>query len=200
MKYSKSFIATKYGIKKLKKVEELILYILTHYNNDKLTQTKLHKILYYCDFDHYEKFKKPITEGTYMNNNYGPTLDELKLVLDSLERGGKVKRVLETNQFGEKQTRYLVTSDELVFNFEEPTLGIIKDVNERYKELKPTELSALSHFDAPYLISDYGEKLSYKNVLFRDDQFEVSDDERKAWQGFLTKDEKSKLLKLVQIQ
>lgn len=180
--------------KRLPNLESLLLFVLANYNNENLTETKLHKILYYCDFDSYETNNQPITEATYKNNLYGPTVNELGVVLNKLERGGKIKKVTEENYYGSTQTRYIVTAEKLKFNFEEEPLDIIKDVNERFKSLKPTELSAIAHLDSPSLITEIGKNINYKSVLFRDDDYHISDKERESWKDFLTIKEKSKLL------
>src|SRR3989344_1315165 len=182
----------KKNIKKTtQKPEDLILYIFANYNNENLTETKLNKLLYFCDFRHYEKEKNPITDGIYINNNYGPTLKNLKPILSKMIRNKKIKPIIETNYYGSPQTRYSVVTDKLEFVFEEEVVHTIKEINGKYRELKPTELSSISHFDAPYLISQPGEHIDYKNILFRDDEFAVSDKEKSEWENFLSADRKS---------
>ena len=178
------------------RLEELILYILANYNNRQLTETKLHKLLYYCDFNHYEKTRKAITEGTYMNNNFGPTLRELGIILNGMESKGMIKKIQEKNIFGSPQTRYSIISDELVFDFNAETMEIIKQVNEDFRNLKPIQISAMSHFDSPFLLSESGQDLKYEDVLHRDDEFVVPEEEREGWKGFLSKEEIEKLVRL----
>lgn len=181
--------------KRLPRLEELVLYILANYNDHRLTETKLHKLLYYCDFNSYEKSKEAISEGTYMNNNFGPTLKELGMVLNSLEKRGMIKKLHEKNLYGDPQTRYTITSDEgLKFSFDEDKLETIKNVNETFRPLLASQLSAMSHFDTPVLLAGSEKELNYEDVFHRDDEFSVSEEERKGWSGFLTKEDQKKLI------
>jgi uncharacterized phage-associated protein len=186
-------------MKKTPKVrpEELITYILANFNNEHLTETKLNKLLYFCDFDYYEKYQSPITTSIYVRNNYGPTVKDLKDILDRMIEKGLIKEVKETNYFGSPQTRYSIISDKIKFSFTEEEIQVIKDVNEKYRELKPTELSSISHFDPPFLSTRLGGTINYKHVLFRDDSV-VSDEERESWKDFLNKEEKGKLVALAE--
>lgn len=175
--------------------EELIIYILANFNNEHLTETKLNKLLYFCDFDYYEKYRAPITSATYTRNNYGPTVRGLKKILEKMIHKEMIKEVKETNYFGSPQTRYSIISDKINFSFTEDEVQVIKDVNEKYRELKPTELSSISHFDAPFLSTRPGGVIDYKHVLFRDDSV-VSDEEKESWKDFLNKEEREKLIAL----
>ena len=180
------------------RVEDLILYILANYNNERLTPTKLNKLLYFCDFDSYATHKKSITDGVYINNNYGPTLADMPKILKKMIVSGKINEIKEQNFYGQPQTRFVVSSNNLTFNFDDDSLQVIKDVNERYRELKSSELGVISHFDPPYLVSKKGKPIEYKNVIFRDEEFEINESERTEWNNLLSLSEKKNLLRVAQ--
>ncbi len=54
-----------------KKMEQAILFFLEHINNVHLGRTKLMKLLYYVDFDHYEKYGRSITGAEYHKLPHG---------------------------------------------------------------------------------------------------------------------------------
>src|SRR5665811_263971 len=56
------------------KLREVLLYVLGKVGaKPNVGETVLYKLLYFIDFDYYEKFGKSITGLTYVRNHYGPT-------------------------------------------------------------------------------------------------------------------------------
>ena len=56
------------------KFKNVLLYIIQKIGaRPNAGQTVLYKILYFCDFDYYEKFEKQLTSARYIRNHYGPT-------------------------------------------------------------------------------------------------------------------------------
>ena len=166
-----------------KKLQQLILYILQRYNNEKLTETKLQKLLYYCDFNHFALEKKPITGFIYRKNKFGPTIMELPKILKEMEDKGLIKLLRQTNYYGTYQTRFSIEDSNIVpeESFTESERLIITNVNEAYKQLTPREISRLSHADFPYAATkNIGDKIKYSLVNFREeigDDTELEDEE-----------------------
>jgi len=157
-----------------KKLKKLILFILSNYNNSKLTETKLQKLLYYCDFNYYEKYESSITGFYYHKNFYGPTIKILPMVLKELEEAGDIKRVVGSNFFGTPKTNYsvLTPGNELIETFSDSETLVIKQVNSDYEGLTAREISSLSHRDPPYVIATDQKKLDYEDVIYREDLLE----------------------------
>lgn len=157
-----------------KKLKNLILYILNNYNNPDLTITKLQKLLYFCDFDHFQKYSKPITNFTYFKNHYGPTIKTLTEVLLELETDGAIKILRTTNYFGAPQTNFAplkqLENEDSEFDTSEKL--IIDEVNNSYAGLTSREISALSHIDPPYVLAKDQEEIQYDNVLYREEDSE----------------------------
>ena len=56
------------------KLENVLLYVLGKVGaKPNMGETVLYKILYFIDFDYYEKFGRSITGMKYYRNHYGPT-------------------------------------------------------------------------------------------------------------------------------
>ena len=59
---------------KAEKFEQTLLYILTKIGGKpNIGQTVLYKLLYFIDFDYYEKFEEQLIGAKYIKNHYGPT-------------------------------------------------------------------------------------------------------------------------------
>lgn len=170
------------------KLKDLILYILQRYNNEKLTETKLQKLLYYCDFNYFEVNKNSITGFTYKKNNFGPTIMDLPSILNEMEAEGLIATIAGQNYYGGPQKRFSVKSNILPTDtFSESERLTINEVNDAYKELTPREISNLSHADFPYAATpNMGDVIKYELVNFREDAEDNTDLEDKELRELFT--------------
>jgi hypothetical protein len=60
------------------KMQQVILFFLERINNVHLGRTKLMKLLYYVDFDHYERHGRTVTGAAYRKLPHGPVPQEAK--------------------------------------------------------------------------------------------------------------------------
>jgi uncharacterized phage-associated protein len=181
------------------KLKQLIAYILQRYNNEKLTETKLQKLLYFCDFNHYQQHEESITNYTYRKNNFGPTIMELRSILQEMEQDEMIKIIKDTNFFGNPQTRFSGCDglvDESDFNDSE--MLTITKVNTAYEGLTAREISTLSHFDFPYAATkQFGDKIDYSLVHLRNENPDDSDNEDPEATAFFTSNEFSSTMKQI---
>jgi len=165
--------------KNKKKLKNLILLIISEYNNSRLTETKLQKLLYFCDFNAYEESGNSITGFTYKKNNFGPTIMDLRTYLNELQDEGAIRIIKSKNPFGTTQHTFVPTGkqpfDKSVFSDFE--LRIIEQVNNEYQELKPRDISAISHTDFPYVATKHLEDINYDLVNYREHEEESCEDD-----------------------
>ena len=76
------------------KLQQTILYFLEHINNVHLGRTKLMKLLYFVDFNHFETHGKSVTGATYRKLPHGPYPD--KVVNPRRDIGGFAQVVSST--------------------------------------------------------------------------------------------------------
>ncbi|MCX6807636.1 MAG: DUF4065 domain-containing protein [Patescibacteria group bacterium] len=154
--------------KNLEKFREVLLYILSRIGSrPNVGETVIYKLLYFIDFDFYEKFEEQLIGATYIKNHYGPTPIEFKIVV---ERMLKNKEIIKVNNkfFNYPQRKYLP--------MREPDLTKLKDARElhhidevlaRLGDKNATELSAYSHEDVPWIIAKKNGTLEYESVFYR---------------------------------
>src|SRR5712672_1692203 len=71
-----------------REMQQVILYFLERINNVHLGRTKLMKLLYFVDFDHYEKYGESVTGAVYRKLPHGPyPKDEEKLIKKMQQKG-----------------------------------------------------------------------------------------------------------------
>lgn len=153
--------------KNLKKFKEVLLYILEKVGGKpNVGMTVLYKLLYFIDFDYYEKFEEQLVGATYIKNHFGPTPVEFKKIVETMEEKGELETV-KSKYFQHEQTKYLPRkkSDISVLNAKE--IKHIDEVLSRLSDKSVTELSDYSHKDVPWITAEDGQPLSYESVFYR---------------------------------
>ena len=153
--------------KNLKKFKEVLLYILEKVGGkSNVGMTVLYKLLYFVDFDYYEKFEEQLIGATYIKNHFGPTPVEFKKIVESMEEKGELETV-RSKYFQHEQTKYLPRrgSDISVLNAKE--IKHIDEVLARFGDKNAKELSDYSHKDIPWIGTKDGEIIKYESVFYR---------------------------------
>lgn len=159
--------------KNLDKFKEVFLYILNEVGaKPNIGETVIQKLLYFIDFDYYEKYEEQLIGATYMKNKFGPTpIEFIKVIKDMLSEEEIVKvnkKVFEFNQ-----TKYLPLRkpDLSVLNANE--LNTIVNVLDRLSDMNATQLSEYSHNDIPWVGTDDKEMIDYEAVFYRTPAYSV---------------------------
>lgn len=159
--------------KNLNKFKQVLLYVLGKVGGKpNVGETVLNKLLYFIDFDYYEKFEENLMGATYIKNHHGPTPVELKTVVDKMKRDGEIEEV-KSKYFTHDQKKYLPLkrADLAVLTGRE--IEHIDGVLARLSDKNANEISEYSHHDVPWLTRKVGEKLSYESVFYRDEKYSV---------------------------
>jgi len=129
-------------------------------------QTVLYKILYFCDFDYYEKYEEQLTGALYQRNHYSPTPIEFGEIIAQMVGESKIE-VVKSSFFNHEQTKYMpmIAPDLSVFSGQE--LNHIDQVIEKLKNKTAKELSELSHKDVPWITTPEGKIIDYESVFYR---------------------------------
>ncbi|MDP3948889.1 MAG: DUF4065 domain-containing protein [bacterium] len=157
----------------VKKFKEVLLYILSKVGaKPNIGETALYKLLYFIDFDFYEKFEEQLTGARYIKNHYGPTPVEFKKIVENMEEKKEIERV-KSSYFQYDQKKYLPrrVPDLKVLSAEE--IKHIDEVLARLSDKNANELSDYSHNDIPWKIHKSGEIISYESVFYRDEEHSV---------------------------
>jgi transcriptional regulator with XRE-family HTH domain len=157
------------------KFKQVFLYIVSKVGGrPNIGQTALYKLLYFIDFDYYEKYQEYLVGATYIKNTYGPTPVSFAKLARELERAGKLVSV-KSKYFGRDQQKYMVTAEPEVSSLSAQELKHIDDELQRLASKTASELSALSHLDTPWRVAADREVLNYKHVFYRPDETSVSE-------------------------
>ena len=129
-------------------MEDVILYFVQNANNEHLGRTKLMKLLYYADFDHYERAGEPITGATYKKMPHGPMPDQGHHTLDVLIRSGKlVERSIERGPH--VQISYDIIGDPPI-RFTPAQLATLEAVVAEWRDAPSKTIEKASHDEPPW--------------------------------------------------
>jgi len=157
----------------INKFKEVLLYILGKVGSrPNIGQTVLYKLLYFIDFDYYEKFEEQLIGATYIKNTYGPTPVSFAKIVKQMEKEGKLVEV-RSKYFDRDQTKYIPVTEANVSSLRGQELKHVDDVLLRLAHLTGKQLSELSHKDTPWLVAKDREILDYEYVFYRPEETSV---------------------------
>jgi uncharacterized phage-associated protein len=161
--------------KHLEKFKQVFLYVLQKVGaKSNVGETVLYKLLYFIDFDYYEKYEEQLMGLTYIKNTHGPTPREFKVVVDEMIREGLVDKA-SSKHFTYTQKKYLPVVKPNLKLLNAAELEMIDWVLDRYSDHSATHLSELSHEDTPWQMAEDKEDIEYEYAFYRSERFSVRD-------------------------
>lgn len=161
----------------ISKIEQVYLYVIKNsQSNINFGKTLFYKILYFSDFDHYERYEQSITDDTYCKLPYGPAPSSFRVVISNLKSKGLVKEI-HINKNGHEQIRYIPLKDFRSDKLSTEEKNEIDQVISRLGGMTATQVSAYSHQDMPYKSTNHGEEIDYELVFYRNPIFSVRQEE-----------------------
>ena len=160
------------------KLREVLLYVLEKVGaKPNVGETVLYKLLYFIDFDYYEKTGQSITGLTYVRNHFGPTpTRDFVSVVEGMKANQELE-VAETEYFKNTQKKYLPLISVELKELSASELQHINETLARLSNKSAAELSELSHYDTPWRVAKQGEKINYRFVFYRSDLTAVTEPE-----------------------
>ena len=135
-------------------------------------ETVLHKLLYFIDFDYYEKYEENMMGATYIKNFHGPTSVELGSILKDMQKKGEIEPV-KSKYFKYEQKKYLPLKRADLNVLSAREIEHIDDVLARLSDKNAKEIENYSHGDIPWKAAKEGRPLSYESVFYRDEKYSV---------------------------
>jgi transcriptional regulator with XRE-family HTH domain len=157
----------------VKKFKEVLLYVLNKIGaRPNIGETALYKILYFIDFDYYEKYEEQLTGARYIRNHHGPTPVEFKNITEEMEKNGEIESV-KSKYFQYPQKKYLPLREPDLSLLSAREIKHIDEVLARLADKNARELTEHAHSDTPWLVHKDGEIISYETVFYRDHEHSV---------------------------
>jgi uncharacterized phage-associated protein len=149
------------------KLQQVILYFLEHINNVHLGRTKLMKLLYFVDFDHYEAHGQAITGATYRKLPHGPYPKDAEKLIQKMETAGLLREV-RVNHKGFAQRRLLTLTGKFdPAKFSGAELQTLERVAADWADASAQQIEAATHREAPWAGTADGKKIDYEMAEYR---------------------------------
>lgn len=159
--------------KNLSKFKEVLLYILKRVGSKpNVGESVLYKLLYFIDFDYYEKYEEQLIGATYTKNYYGPTPNEFFKIVEEMEGKEELSRV-ESQYFQYPQTKYLPRREPDLSKLTANELEMIDNVLKKLSDMTAKQISEYSHNDVPWPTTEDGGVIEYESVFYRTPAYSV---------------------------
>ena len=155
-----------------KKYENVVLYLCQKLGGEIHGKKKLAKLLYFADFDLYEKSQKIFTGDVYRALPMGPVPSALEDIVEDMSEKGmiNVKKI-------EEREGYIATeiyecksgADMSIFNEDEKKM--LDRIVVKYGHLNGKQLENLSHAEAPYIGTELRKEIPYELAFYRGTDF-----------------------------
>ncbi len=153
------------------KFKEVLLYILNKVGSKpQVGETVIYKLLYFIDFDFYERYEEQLIGATYIKNHHGPTPVEFKKIVERMVKEGAIEKVKST-YFSFPQTKYLPRRLPDMSTLSARELMMIDEVLARLSDKNATEISNYSHQDVPWQTTEDGKPIEYEAVFYRTEPY-----------------------------
>ena len=156
----------------LQKFKEVLLYVLNKIGSKpNIGESVLYKLLYFIDFDFYEKYEEQLIGATYIKNHYGPTPKEFIKIVKEMEGKDLIK--VKDSYFKYPQTKYLSKRESDLTRLKAHEIKMIDSVLDRLSDMNAAEISNYSHKDVPWLTTENGEIIDYESVFYRTNPYSM---------------------------
>ena len=155
-----------------KKYQNVILYLASELGGEIKGKKKLAKLLYFVDFDFFEKEEKSLTGETYKALPMGPFPTHMESIISNLEKNKQLTISSVEEISGYLPTEIYRSSEKPDISvFDEEELKIINRVVLNYGHLNGKQLEDLTHAEAPYIGTEPNHEIAYELSFYRGTEF-----------------------------
>ena len=160
---------------KIDKFKEVLLYILNQVGSKpNVGETVIYKLLYFIDFDFYEKYEDQLIGATYIKNKFGPTPIEFAKIVTKMVEAGEITAV-KALRSGFDQRKYLPNREPDLSKLKANEIKLIDEVIERLANMGARQISEYSHGDILWITTEEQQPIEYESVFYRTPQYSVRD-------------------------
>jgi len=126
-------------------------------NNEKMTETKLNKLLFYADFNHYFKFGKGITGSKYIKLQFGPVPNYSQLKYSK-------NPYISFYKTDDDKTQIEIISKPTNWHLNEFEKKIIEAIYSYFKNSNAKKITDISHQESAWTNAVLFEEISYEHA------------------------------------
>ena len=160
-----------------KKYKNLILFFANKIKNGTLGKLKIMKLLYFLDFDYFEKYGKSITGDEYLRFDYGPVPRTAKRILEKMN-GNDIKIINKKVALGYNDRQLIEPLKNFNINlFSKEELLMMEETADKWEKFSGTEMKIASHGEAPWIATKPNGVIDYNLAYYRNKYGEMDKDD-----------------------
>ncbi|MFH0854558.1 MAG: Panacea domain-containing protein [bacterium] len=157
-----------------KKYKNAVLFFANKIRNGTLGKLKLMKLLYFLDFDFFEKYGHSVTGDEYLRFERGPVPRMGEKTLKQM-RGKEIKIVNRRMPKGYNDQQHiepLIEFDPILFSKEE--ILMMEEIADKWERFTGTEMKNASHGEAPWIATKPNDVIDYNLAYYRNKYGEMA--------------------------
>ena len=157
-----------------KKYKNIILFFANKIRNGTLGKLKLMKLLYFLDFDFFEKYGNSVTNDQYLRFENGPVPRMAVKILKEMA-GKEIKISRKKIADGYKDQEHIEPLKEFNINlFTKEELLLMEEIADKWEKFSGTEMKNASHGEAPWIATKPNEVIDYNLSFYRNKYSEMN--------------------------
>lgn len=157
-----------------KKYKNAIIFFAKKIQNGTMGKLKLMKLLYYLDFDFFEKYGRSVTGDEYLRFEKGPVPRMAEKILKQMT-GKELKVTKRVIGNGYKDMQHIEAAADFDINvFSKEELVMLEEIAAKWEKFTGTEMKNASHGEAPWIAAKPNEIIDYNLAYYRNKYGEMA--------------------------
>jgi len=157
-----------------KKYKNAVLFFAKKVQNGTLGKLKMMKLLYFLDFDFFEKYGKSVTGDNYLRFENGPVPQMAEKILKEMN-GKEIKITNKKVANGYNDQQHIEALKEFDMNvFAKEELIMLEEVADKWEKFSGSEMKTATHGEAPWIATKPNEIIDYNLAYYRNKYGEMA--------------------------
>lgn len=159
-----------------KKYKNIVLFFANKIKNGTLGKLKLMKLLYFLDFDFFEKYGQSVTKDEYLRFENGPVPRMAEKILKQMD-GKEIKISKIKIGFGYNDKHHIEPLKDFDINlFSKEELMMLEEIADKWERFSGSEMKTASHGEAPWIATEPNKVIDYNLAYYRNKYGEMDKD------------------------
>ncbi len=157
-----------------KKYKNAILFFAKKIQNGTLGKLKLMKLLYYLDFDFFEKYGRPVTGDEYLRFENGPVPRMAEKIIKQMS-GKEIKITSRKMPKGYNDQQHIEPlTDFNPESFSKEEILMMEEIADKWEKFTGAEMKSASHGEAPWIATKPNDIIDYNLAYYRNKYGEMA--------------------------
>ncbi|MFC1613413.1 Panacea domain-containing protein [Patescibacteria group bacterium] len=158
------------------KYKNVVLFFANKVQNNTLGKLKMMKLLYFLDFDFFEKYEKSVTGDEYLRFENGPVPRMAEKILKEMA-GNEIKITKRKIGAGYNDQHHISPLQEFDLKlFTKEELLMMEEIADKWEKFSGADMKNASHGEAPWIATKPNDIIDYNLAYYRNKYGEMNND------------------------